>query len=117
LERVDSVIGDSIQSLDGGGVVEALETGRSSVADNLSVGVELHGHLFVLLLQGFHSQFERIVNVLKLLRFLPLPFARVVGGKTVTLHTLDAALLLLVGRLGSFAGRQAGLGFRKYLAP
>jgi len=106
-----------VQSLDRRRVVEALETGRSSIADNLPVGIEFHRHFLVLLLQGLHSLFECFVDSLELLGLLPLPFARVVGGETVALHTLDAALLLLVGRLGSFAWRQAGLGFGKYLAP
>lgn len=64
-----------------------------------------------------HLTLESVLLVLKVLRLLTLTFTRIVSSEAVALDALDTTLLLLVFRLGSLAGWQAGLGFWEYLTP
>lgn len=60
---------------------------------------------------------ELVLFVLEVLDLLPLALPGVVGGQAVALHALDAALLLLILRLGTLTRGEVGLWLREYLPP
>jgi hypothetical protein len=67
----------------------------------VAVCLEFDGHLGHYMLGGAKFVLKIVYLAMEQLNLLPLPLTGVVGGKTVTLHTLYAALLLLILRLGT----------------
>lgn len=82
-----------------------------------TIGGELLGHLVVELALSGELGGKGILLVQEKLDLLSLAFAGVVGSESVTLDTLDAALLLLVVGLGPLARREVGLGLGEDLSP
>jgi hypothetical protein len=83
----------------------------------LAIELELGLHLRHLLLVRLEVCLHLVLFGLEDFVLLPLALARVVGGETVALDALDAALLLLVLGLSALAWRQTCFRLGEHLAP
>jgi hypothetical protein len=90
---------------------------RDSTRILLAVCLEFGGHLGHGVLGGAKVVLDLILLGLEQLDLLPLSLTRVVGGKTVALHTLDAALFLLILGLGTLTRGEVCLWLGEHLAP